>query len=426
MNEQFISYLWKYKLLDSDLATADGEPLQVINPGVQNSDSGPDFFNARVKIGNTVWAGNVEIHVKSSDWFQHGHQNDNAYDSVVLSVVYEHDKEIKRKNGEIIPTLEIKNKFAPSLLEKYDDYQKSMRKIPCSNDLDKADYLTILSWLERLTIERLQEKADVIRNEIENRKFDFQEVFYHKLARYFGFRANNDAFEQLARSVPLSVAARHNENLLQLEALCFGQAGLLSGHFHDQYPKALQEEYRFLRSKYNLKPMDKSVWRFMRMRPANFPTLRISQFARLIYRSSGLLQKIITEENLDNLRTLFHVKASEYWENHYRFDSPTPVKKGKTIGKSSIDVLLINTIIPFVFAYGTIHDKQDMKDKAIAWLGQIEAENNTFTRLFDEFGVTAENAMHSQALIQLKTRYCDEKRCLECAIGHYLLKSQAE
>lgn len=422
MNEKLLWYLWKFRLLNSELHTTSGKALTILQPGLQNTDSGPDFFNARIKIGNTTWAGNVEIHVLSSDWFVHHHQNDPAYDNIILHVVFENDRDIHRKNGEPIPVLELKNQFDKRILEKYNDYLRNLRRIPCENDISKTDYFTLLSWLERLTIERLEMKAASMNRQLELHQYDFQEVFYQKMARYFGFHANNDAFELLSKSMPLKIVAKHAENLMQIEALLFGQAGLLSARYHDEYPRKLLDEYRFLSSKYGLMPLNKKVWRFMRMRPANFPTLRISQFANLIVRSSALLHKIIVEENLNNLNTLFSVKASEYWERHYRFDVPAEKKKSRKLGQSSIDILLINTIIPFTFIYGAIHNKPDLKEKAVEWLGQIKAENNTFTRLFSALGIPAENAMHSQAMVQLKTNYCDNKRCLECAIGHFLLK----
>ncbi len=423
MKEELLWYLWKFKLFYNDLTLNTGEKLTVLKTGVRNYDSGPDFFNALIKIDGTTWAGNVEMHLKSSDWFAHGHHNDKAYDNVVLHVVFEHDKDVFRKNGEVIPVLEAKNNFDTKILTRYNDYVKSLRKIPCENDIDKTDYITLLNWLERLTFERLEQKSDEIINGTKLLKNDFQEVFYRKVARYFGLKTNNDAFEMLAESLPLKILSVHSENILQLEALLYGQAGLLSPKYQDEYPNVLLDEYRFLSAKYGLKPIDKSVWKFMRMRPANFPTIRISQFANLIHRSSALLHKIFTEENINNVKTLFSVSASGYWENHYRFDVPAQNRKRKVFGSTSIDILLINAVVPFVFAYGAIQNKPHLKEKAVEWLEHIKAENNRFTRLYSQLGIKAENAMHSQALVQLKTGYCDKKRCLNCAIGHYLLKN---
>ncbi len=422
MKEELLWYLWKFKLFNNNLHLKSGEKLTILKPGIQNHDSGPDFFNALIKINETTWAGNVEMHVKSSDWYLHGHDKDKAYNNVILHVVFKHDKDVLGKNGEPLPVLEAENNFDIKILNRYEDYIKGLRKIPCENDIDKTDYFTTINWLERLTFERLEQKAGDILNQTEDLKYDFHEAFYRKIARYFGLKANNDAFEMLAKSLPLKILTVHNENLLQLEALLYGQAGMLSSKYQDEYPQVLLEEYRFLASKYNLKPIDKSVWRFMRMRPANFPTVRISQFANLFYRTSGMLHKIFTEKNLNNIKNLFSVNASEYWDKHYRFDIPSQNKKRKIFGNTSIDILLINAVVPFVFAYGIIQNKPELKEKAVDWLEQIKAENNKFTRLYAGFGIKAENAMQSQAMVQLKTEYCDKKRCLNCAIGHYLLK----
>ncbi len=422
MKEELLWYLWKFKLFNNNLHLKSGEKLTILKPGIQNHDSGPDFFNALIKIDETTWAGNVEMHVKSSDWYLHGHDKDKAYNNVILHVVFKHDKDVLGKNGEPLPVLEAENNFDIKILNRYEDYIKGLRKIPCENDIDKTDYFTTINWLERLTFERLEQKAGDIINQTEDLKYDFHEAFYRKIARYFGLKANNDAFEMLAKSLPLKILTVHNENLLQLEALLYGQAGMLSSKYQDEYPQVLLEEYRFLASKYNLKPIDKSVWRFMRMRPANFPTVRISQFANLFYRTSGMLHKIFTEKNLNNIKNLFSVNASEYWDKHYRFDIPSQNKKRKIFGNTSIDILLINAVVPFVFAYGIIQNKPELKEKAVDWLEQIKAENNKFTRLYAGFGIKAENAMQSQAMVQLKTEYCDKKRCLNCAIGHYLLK----
>ena len=421
MKEEFLWYLWKFKLFNTNLRLKSGEKITILRTGTQNSDSGPDFFNALIKIGETTWAGNVEMHVKSSEWYKHGHHKERTYDNVILHVVYEYDKDVFGKSGEPLPVLEAKNNFDIGILKRYEDYIKSLRKIPCERDIDKADYFTVLNWLERLTFERLERKAGEIIRVSKILKYDFYEIFYQKVARYFGLKANSDAFELLAKSLPLKILSIHNENLMQLEALLFGQAGLLSSEYRDSYPVMLLKEYTFLASKYGLTPVDKHIWRFMRMRPANFPTVRISQFANLIYRSSGLLHKIFNEENLANLKTFFSVKASDYWEDHYRFDVRAGNKRAKVFGITSIDILLINAVVPFVFAYGTIESKPLLKERAAGWLGEIKAENNTYTRLYSSFGINAESAMHSQALLQLKTEYCDRRRCLECAIGHYLL-----
>ena len=419
MNEEFLSYLWSNQLFTAD-KTASGENLSVLNPGQQNTDSGPDFFNAMIKIGDTTWAGNVEIHSRSSDWQKHQHENNPAYDNIILHVVFEDDKPVFRQNNERIPTLVLKNKFNESILQKYQAFISSSKWIACEDTIGNINHFDRLSWFDKLMAERLEQKAAQILKELANSNNDFHETFYRKLARNFGFNTNGDAFESLAASLPLKILAKYNNNLLQIEALLFGQAGLLNIKFAEQYPGQLYKEYLFLAEKHKLKPIDSKRWKFMRMHPANFPTIRISQFANIIFRSSGLLHKILETNKLTDVVALFKTQASPYWTAHFRFGKKTKPKI-KSLGLSSINLLLINTIIPFTFVYGKQTASDDLMEKAVGWLEQIKSENNTIIRNFKDRGVNAQNAMQSQALIQLKNNYCDKKRCLECRIGYLLL-----
>jgi len=422
MNENFILYLWTFQLFQTELFTTDGQPIRVESPGWRNADSGPDFFNGRVRIGDTLWAGNIEIHVKSSDWFKHGHQTDEAYNNIVLHVVMENDRPIQRKNGEWIPTLEIKNKFDPQLLERYTDFLSTMHPIPCNNQLQSISHFTRMSWYDALMIERLGEKTTSITNSLSSVKQYFNESFYQKLGRNFGFKTNADAMEQLTVSMPLSVLARHKDNLWQLEALLFGQAGLLSRQFKDDYPTRLLNEYNFLKGKYGLQPMDKKVWKFMRMRPANFPTIRISQLAHLLHKSPELLNTMLDAEKFSHIQSLFNVSASDYWDNHFHFDREALPKRKKKLGATSSNLIIINTIIPFLFVYSQLHERPKLQQKALIWLDQMPGEQNAVTRLFTSCGLDASSALQSQAMLQLKSAYCDKKRCLECRFGHELLK----
>ena len=419
MNEEFLSYLWSNQLFIADKISS-GEKLSILRTGQQNTDSGPDFFNAMVKIGETTWAGNIEIHVRSSDWYRHHHESDPAYDNIILHVVFEDDKPIYRNNGELIPTLVLNRKFNESIFTKYQAFIRSGKWIACEDSISKVNYFDRLSWFDKLMAERLEEKAAQVHSELSNSQNDFQEVFYRKLARNFGFKTNGDIFELLATSLPLRLLLKHNNNLLQIEALLFGQAGLLRMSFAEKYPEQLYKEYLFLAKKYNLSPIDAKPWKFMRMRPANFPTIRISQFANIIYRSSGLLHKILETEKLSDVVALFKIQASPYWTTHFRFGKETKPKV-KELGIASIHLLLINTIIPFTFVYGKQTGSEVLMEKAVNWLEQIKAENNSITRHFKDRGIKANNAMQSQALIQLKNNYCDKKRCLECRIGYLLL-----
>ncbi len=419
MNEDFLIYLWSNQLFKADKTVAD-ESISVISQGQRNMDSGPDFFNARIRIGNTIWAGNVEIHSRSSDWFRHKHDNDSAYDNIILHVVLEDDKPVKRNNGEIIPTLVLNNKFNENIFNKYQAFIRSTKWIACEDSIESTNYFDRLSWFDTLMAERLEDKANHIFRELNNSQNDFHETFYRKLARNFGFKTNGDIFELLANSLPLKILAKHNNNLLQIEALLFGQAGMLNIEFTDDYPEQLFKEHLFLSEKYNLKSIDPKPWKFMRMHPANFPTIRISQFANIIHRSSGLLHKILETERLADIISLFKTQASPYWTDHFRFGKTTNPKV-KELGVGSINLLLINTIIPFTFVYGKQTASDALMEKAVNWLEQIKAENNVIIRNFKDRGIKAENAMQSQALLQLKNNYCDKKRCLDCRIGYLLL-----
>ena len=420
MTEDFLYYLWLYYLAGKDLTTTEGVPLSIERPGTRNKDSGPDFFDCRIKIGDTLWAGNVEIHMKSSDWFRHGHQNDESYNSIILHVVYEDDKKIFRESHEPVACLELKGKFDEHLYDKYQGFLLSANWIPCGSDISKVGNFMMLNLLDRLAVERLENKAKNIQSKLKEADGDFREVFYRSLMKSFGLKANTEAFEQLAVSLPLAALSKHKQDLFQLEALLFGQAGLLNVTLKEDYINQLNIEYNFLASKYNLTPMKPFVWKFMRMRPSNFPTLRLAQFASLIFHSSGLIDKILTTKTLERVITLLQCEPSVYWQDHYRFGKSSH-QKTKKMGLSFVHLILINTIIPYSFVYGRFKDDSDVEEKALQWLEEIPAENNTITRHFNELGVKAASALHSQALIELKTNYCDRQRCLHCSIGHHIL-----
>ena len=422
MNEEFLHYLWQYYLPGKTLTGSRKEQITILHPGQHNHDSGPDFFNGKVKVDDTLWAGNIEIHLKASDWFRHGHHHDPHYDSIILHVVYEDDKIVSRKSGEPLPTLELKGKFDEKLFETYRGFLLSKQWIPCQKTITRAGHFQILSWLHRLAIERLEQKAKEIEKMLHESKHDFREIFYRKLLQNYGFKTNAEAFGQLSRSLPFAILAKHKDHLLQIEALLFGQAGMLQENFGEDYPRQLQAEYLFLSQKYNLNPIQPEAWRFMRMHPPNFPTIRIAQFARLFYRSTALLQKMLEADRLNDVVSLLQTEATGYWKTHYRFGKAGP-SRAKKMGKSSLHLILINTIIPFVFVYGRQTNRQQLCDKAVGWLSLLPPEKNAITRHFSTLGIKPENAMQSQALIQMKTFYCDNRQCLHCGIGHQLLKS---
>jgi len=421
MNEEFIIYLWQFQLLKQNILTTDGSPLQIIHPGERNMNSGPDFFNARIRIDETTWAGNVEIHINSSDWYRHAHQNDPAFDNIILHVVLNNDKNICRKNKQQIPTLELKNKVNETILKKYKSFIESKKWIPCQDLIDVVNFFDLTAYMDKLMVERLEQKAASINSELQQTKLDFQEVFYRKLARNFGFNVNGDTFELLAKSLPLKLINKHKNNPNQIEALLFGQAGLLENIFNDDYPNLLKSEYTFLSEKYKLEPIEQKLWKFMRLRPANFPTIRISQFSQLLHRSSVLLTKILETEKLSDIQNLLRVSTCDYWKNHYRFDIPAE-QKNRFLGYASANLILVNTVAPFLFVYGQHKADEKLQEKALIWLELLKAENNHIIKGFIKLGIVPQNAMQSQALLQLKSNYCNKKRCLECRIGHILLK----
>ncbi len=422
VNEDFINYLWINKLINKDVKTTSGEEVKIITPGILNTDSGPDFFNAMIEIDGTKWAGNIEVHVNSLDWFKHKHQNDPAYDSIILHVVYNNDKEIERENLQKIPTIELKDNFNSSILSKYQYFITSKSKITCSNLIGNITYFDKLSWFDRLMAERLEQKGNEIISLLDLTLGNFSQIFYLQLSKALGYTANSQAMEMLAKSIPLNIISKHSNNIMQIEALLYGQSGLLPPNTTDGYIHKLQIEYNFLKAKYQLIPMDGTLWKFMRMRPASFPTIRISQLANIIYNSSGLLNKIIEAEKITDVIGLLSVSASSYWDNHYQFAKIAP-GKSKKLGITTINIIMINTIIPMMFIYGKSKNNLSLQQKALDWLSKIKPEANSITREFGSMGIVAENAMQSQALIQLKNYYCIKKQCLACRFGQLLLQT---
>ncbi len=421
MTEEFLHYIWKYHLFDNKIFTSTGENIEVINVGEHNTDAGPDFFNAKIKIGSTLWAGNVEIHINASDWYKHGHQNDKAYNNIILHVVYNNDKVIMRNNNEIIPTIELKGKFNEKLFSMYRNFMNSKYWIPCEKMINCVDEFTVNNWLESLLIERLEKKSKLIECKLNISNNNWEQVFYEQLARNFGFKVNAEPFELLAKSLPIIYLAKHKNNILQIEAMLFGQAGLLNKVFKDEYPRKLQKEYNFLKQKFSLKPIESHLWKFLRLRPSNFPTIRISQFAELICKSSHLFSEIIERENVYKIVHLFDLYSSEYWDSHYIFDKLS-AKRKKKFGINAANLIMINTVVPFLFVYGKKKDNEKYKERALMFLNQIPGENNSIIKKWKSLGMNVNTAFNTQALIELKNYYCDFKKCLNCRIGNYLLR----
>ena len=419
MKESILHYIWQQKLfVSSDMMTTDGEQIEVIDVGKLNIDAGPDFFNAKIKIGNTLWAGNVEIHLQSSDWFKHNHQDNKAYDSVILHIVKKSDAEVYRTDGEKIPQVELN--FSKQIETDYIQLISEQKWIPCADKIKFVPEIFIQSWKNTLLVERLEQKMEAIVNLLNANNQHWEEAFYITLARNFGFGTNSQAFEQLAKATPLSALGKHKNNLFQLEAILFGQSGLLDNSFKDEYVEKLKKEYEFLAAKFDLKPLKASQWKLLRLRPDNFPHVRIAQFAALIHSSSKLFSKVLEKPELDYLNKVFDLKPSEYWQTHYTFASES-TKKSKSLGQQSKNILYINTVIPFLFCYESQKGNQEMKDKALELLEAIPEERNSIISGWKSLGLTVKTAYDSQALLQLKKNYCDDKKCLRCRIGHKVL-----
>ena len=421
--EEFLQYIWESRLFYTEsLKTSNGENVNIIDVGKRNSDSGPDFFNAKVKIENTIWAGNIEIHKKSSDWKKHKHQTDKAYDSVILHVVEKDDQPVKRSNRKIIPTLLLK--YPEHLQTNYQNLLDSKTWIACQNQFHKVDPIILQLGFNRLMIERLEGKTNEILEKFKQNKNDWNETFYQMLAKMFGFKVNAIPFELLAKSSPLKILAKHKSNLHQLEALLFGNSGLLNNQLlGDDYYLNLRNEYSFLYKKYNLKGVESHLWKFMRLRPGNFPTIRISQLAALINRSQGLFSKIIEIENIESMRELFNVHASEYWNSHYNFNKLSKRNSKKELGEKSINTLIINVVIPFLFVFGEKQNKHHLKNRALEFLEQLPPESNSVITKWKDLGINSRSAFETQALLQLKNIYCEKKKCLNCQIGVKLVKT---
>ena len=417
MTEKLLQYIWQFQYFNSNgLATVEGDILQINYPGFLNTNQGPDFLEARIKVANTSWAGNIELHLKSSLWNAHKHSGDKNYNNIILHVVWEDDANL----SVTFPVLELQNRVSKFLLGRYDELMNTSAFIPCEKSIHQVDALTWKSWKDRLLAERLQNKAAIIFGHLAANNNNWEETFWWLLANNFGIKVNSDAFEKIAGSLPVNILAKHKNQIHQLEALLFGQAGLLENNFTDAYPLMLQKEYLFYKTKYKLQPIQAPLF-FLRMRPANFPSIRLAQLAMLINQSTSLFSVIKESPSLKGIKKLLNVTANDYWHYHYVFDEASAFKE-KNLGTQMINNILINTIIPVVFAYGLHNKEEAYKSKALQWLEEIEKEKNNITNAFARFGIENKNAFDSQALIQLRNEYCNKKHCLKCAVGNRLLK----
>ena len=428
--EQLLHYVWKHKLFPLvELKTTDGKPVEVIDPGLHNHNSGPDFFNAKVKISQTLWVGNVEIHDKSSDWFLHGHDKDQAYDNVVLHVTGKPDIEVMNTAGQYIPQMVLE---VPSTIrENYEELLRTDQYPPCYQIIPDLTTLNIHAWMAALQTERLEQKTEAIIRRVKRMNGSWENAYFLTLARNYGFGINGDTFEEWATHIPFSAIAHHRDKLFQIEAVFMGQAGLLDINaiperyqqeaLNEGYYAKLRNEYLYLAHKFSLCPMDYKRWKFLRLRPQNFPHIRLSQLANLYYERKTGLSQLVECKDLFSLQSLLSTKVTPYWETHYTFGSISDLNE-KNLSPFSMNLLMINTCIPILFAYGRHSAKEALCNRAFDFLEQLKAENNYIIRLWKECGLTVKNAGDSQALIQLKKEYCDKKECLRCRIGYEYLK----
>jgi Protein of unknown function (DUF2851) len=421
MTERLLQYIWQFQHFNkAHLVCTTGEALQILHPGQHNHNQGPDFLNAKIQVGHTVWAGNIELHVLASDWLYHGHSSDKNYQNTILHVVWREDTVLPNN----FYTLVLNNRVAAELLGQYEKWMLSAAFVPCGHKINTVNTLVFTAWKERLLLERLQQKAQQVQAYLKQTENHWETAFWWLLARNFGATVNSSAFEKIAQTIPITLLARTKGQLPQTEALLLGQAGLLQQDFNESYPRLLTKEFEFLHHKHQL-PIAFVQLHFLRMRPANFPTVRLAQLAMLIHHSEHLFAKIKDSDSLDAVKELLNVTAGEYWDTHYLLDEPSPYMPKKT-GAQMVNNLLINTVIPVVYAYGAYHGQVRYTEKAIDWMAAITAEKNSITKGFEALGIANQSAIDSQALIQLKNEYCNQKRCLDCAVGNHLLAAQKQ
>jgi hypothetical protein len=423
MSEAFLHYVWQFQYFDKhELQTTSGDPIQIFHPGARNMHAGPDFQNARMKINNMEWIGSAEIHIQASGWMEHKHDLDSTYENVILHVVWKNDKPVLRRDGSPMPTLELSNRVDDKLFWNYQRLVNSPETVPCAPFLSQVKDITKQDMIAKALMSRLESKSGVILATLKKNRNDWQETSYQCLARSFGFKVNADPFQQLAQLLPYKLLRKHGDKLLHVEALLFGQAGFLDETHDDDYHCLLKREYNLLRQKYNLsdRRLNKSQWKFLRLRPANFPTIRLAEFASLIYNRPMLFSSILEVETYEEIASIFTVPQSEYWTRHYTFlkNAKDPVNP---IGHSSITMIIVNTVVPLLVAYGKWRDDQRYVDRALAIMEQAPGESNTIISKWKSLGLKCKNAFDSQALIELQNNYCAKKRCLDCSIGVSLI-----
>lgn len=421
--EDLLQFIWKLRLFQTNqLKTVSGDPIQVLHVGEHNVNAGPDFLFSKIRIGKTEWAGHVEIHVKSSDWALHGHQHDGKYANVILHVVWDDDQQVCYEDGSLIPTFKLSDYVSEKLLEQYQRLMEGQRWIPCESQLLQVDHFKIERWVDRMAIERMEEKSKLILELLDKFDGDWERVFHVWLFRSFGFKVNAEAFQALGEQLSIFLLHKFRNETDKLEAMIFGQAGLLNRKFVEAYPLHLQQEYQFLKKAYSLEETYFPLL-FSRMRPHNFPTIRLAQLASLLQNEHVRIQGILDIEQVDDFRTLLdNMKVAPYWKTHFNFGKESPVVSNHRLSAKSQDSLIINAVIALTFAYGMYFKQEHLKEKAIRWLEELPSEKNNIVQKFEQIGVQVGHAAHSQGLLHIKRKYCDLKQCLHCGVGLELLK----
>lgn len=423
MNESFLYYIWQYLYFNkSGLQTTDGDSVQILDPGMRNSDSGPDFVNARIKIGNLEWRGHVEIHTQASDWIKHKHDDDPAYENVVLHVVWNSDKPLRRSDLTAMPTLELRDRVEEQLIRRYRKLVQAPQLIPCATLFDRVSSVAWRSQVDRALVQRLQNRAGAISTQLKANDGDWEETCYQLLCRNFGFKVNTTPFESLAAALPYKTVLKNANRPISVEAMVFGVAGLLNHPGKDPYCRSLANEYRHLAAKYGLKNKELHPvnWKFMRLRPANFPTIRLAQVSALLAQRKNLFSTLVAQRTPVALKRFFHVEVNPYWKSHYRFGTKATKPVG-ALGDDAIHNLIMNTVAPLLFTYGRSKGNDPMADRALSILESLPAESNSILRKWKEIGVQAHTAFESQGLIEQYNAFCLKRQCLSCKAGAQLL-----
>lgn len=421
--EDLLQFIWESRLFEHHaLRTTDGRALEVLRPGRIQQNSGPDLLDAQLRIDGQLWAGTVEVHLRSSEWNAHGHQFDPAYENVVLHVVYEHDAEVRTAQGRVLPTIELLPRIASESIAMHHALMRDQGFVPCAGKMDRMDITRLSPWLERVLVERLERKTLEVERLFQQLNGDAAETLYHMLARAFGLKVNAEPFSMLAHALPLRTLQKYRDDALRTEALLFGQAGLLQVDFVDEHPRLLQREHALLSRLHDLKPAPVAAWKFGRMRPVNFPTIRIAQFAQVLQTCTGGLSDLLQAEHVGEIHCMLNITAGEYWNTRYQFDVPS-AERPKRLGRAGADHIIINALVPVLFALGRIQGDQALADRAMDLLEELPPEANAVLEQWADVGLVADTAARGQALLELKSSYCAAKRCLSCAIGNQLLRS---